>query len=92
MRINFAHIRERSTTGGYIDFAVFEADANTSMNSDRAELLADLTMEARRQGLKVDKSALAFMENGRIKFYGAPDLVDYLANNGVPGWTHYLDI
>ena len=92
MRINFAHIQERSTTGGYIDFAVFDADATTRMNSDRDKLLVDLTMEARRQGLKIDKSALAFMENGRVKFYGTPDLVDYLENTGVSRWTHHLDI
>ena len=91
MRINFAHIRESSTTGGYIDFAVFEADANSGMDSDRADVLAELTRAARNMGLKVDQSALAFSEHGRIKFYGSQNLVDYLAEMGVPQWTHYLD-
>lgn len=91
MRINFAHLRESSTTGGYIDFAVFEADANTHRNQDRNRLLMQLANSARRNGLKVDKAALAFEENGNVIFYGAPDLVDYLSNRGVPNWTHHLD-
>ena len=53
MRINFAHIRERSTTGGYIDFAVFDANASSGRDEDRADLLQTLTLGARRQGLKV---------------------------------------
>jgi hypothetical protein len=92
MRINFAHIRERSTTGGYIDFAVFDANANSGRNEDRADLLQALTLEARRLGLKVDISALIYSEHGQIKTYGAQTLVDYLAKSGIPQWTHYIDI
>jgi hypothetical protein len=89
-RINFAHLRERSTTGGWIDFAVF--DAKPTISSERDALLYRLTATARRSGLKIDKSALAFRENGRNVFYGAQDLVQYLSRIGVPGWTHHLDI
>ena len=89
-RINFAHLRERSTTGGWIDFAVFDATPNSS--SERDSVLYQLTMAARQNGLSVDKSALAFRENGRNTFYGDQDLVDYLSKRGIPRWTHHLDI
>jgi hypothetical protein len=92
MKINLAHIRERSTTGGYIDFAVFDADANNRTNTSRNQLLMQLILKARRSGLKVDKAALAFEENGDVVFYGTPDLVNYLSNLGVPQWTHQIDV
>lgn len=92
MTINFAHLRDRSTNGGYINFAVFEADANNRSNQGRALLLQQLTEAARQQNLRIDKTALAFSENGQIKFYGSTDLVNYLANSGVPRWTHQLDV
>lgn len=92
MRINFAHLRDRSTSGGEISFAVFEADANNRTNQGRSILLQQLTNAARQLNLRVDKSALAFAENGQIKFFGSDDLVKYLANYGVPRWTHYLDV
>jgi hypothetical protein len=87
MKINLAHIHEQG-----IDFAVFEADATSRLNSDRDQLLSDLVIQARANRLKVDKAALAFMENGRLKFYGTPDLVKFLSNNGLPRWTHKLDV
>ena len=87
MRINFAHLRDQG-----IDFAVFEADARTHMNSDRASVLADLTARARLQGLRVDKSALAYQSGRRVEFYGTPDLVRYLSGRGVPLWTHSMEV
>ncbi len=87
MKINMAHIRERATSGGWINFAVFEAK---STNND--ELLLQLTQKARRNNLKVDQSALAFQSNGRIKFYGNKNLVSYLSKGWNPRWTHTLDI
>jgi hypothetical protein len=91
MRINFAHVRDRSTNGSWIDFAVFEANSADRTNIGRSKVLQRLTLKARASGLKVDKAALAFKENGRIQFYGSPDLVDYLANGGLPDWTHSLE-
>ncbi|TSK05147.1 MAG: hypothetical protein FPO08_16725 [Geobacter sp.] len=91
MRINFAHIRERSTSGGYIDFAVFDARSTTGTDSANAEVLADLTTRAKMAGYKIDQSALAFNENGRLKFYGSRNLVDYLSKCGLPQWTHWID-
>ena len=87
-----AHLRERSTSGGWIDFAVFDARSTTGTAADNAGLLAQLTASARASGLKVDQSALAFVENGRPKFYGDRNLVDHLSTAGVPRWTHTVDI
>lgn len=92
MKINFAHIRERSTSGGWIDFAVFEGRSNTGSDSDNAVLLAQLTAKARISGLKIDQSALAYSYNGGIRFYGSENLVDYLSNHGLPQWTHNIDV
>jgi hypothetical protein len=89
MKINLAHIREHSTTGGWIDFAVFDAKSTTNNNS---KLLSQLTSQARASGLKVDKSALAYNQNGRIQFYGTKDLVQYLSKSGLPRWTHSIDV
>ena len=85
MRINFAHLNHQG-----INFAVFDADARLGTNAARSELLGELTLEARRLGLRVDKSALAYVRGGRIEFWGTPDLVRLLANVGVPQWTHVL--
>ncbi|KFN39295.1 MAG: hypothetical protein JU82_07710 [Sulfuricurvum sp. MLSB] len=89
MKINLAHLRERSTTGGWIDFIVFDAKSTTNNNK---QLLIELTSKARMNGLKVDKSALAYETNGRLEFYGTKDLVEYLSNIGLPQWTHTIDI
>jgi hypothetical protein len=86
MRINMAHLRDQG-----IDFAVFDADANSHMNHDRANLLQHLAFTARRAGLKVDKAALAFRQGNQVAFYGTPDLVRYLQGVGVPRWTHTID-
>lgn len=91
MRINYAHLRERSTSGGWIDFAVFEAHAANGTDSGNAHVLARLTAKARAAGQKIDQSALAFQEHGRIKFYGDRKLVEYLSKAGVPRWTHTIN-
>ena len=92
MKINLAHLRERSTSGGWINFAVFDAESTSGTNAGNAAVLSNLTMRARRAGLKIDKSALAFVENGRPTYYGTPDLVQYLSRRGVPRWTHSIDV
>ena len=90
MQINFAHLRERATNGGEINFAVFEARANSNNDTARSAVLAGLTMRARNSGLRVDQSALAYSENGRIKFFRDRNLVDYLSRGWTPHWTHKL--
>jgi hypothetical protein len=91
MKINLAHIRERSTVGGWIDFAVFEARSTSLTQEANAAVLTNLTMKARHAGLKVDQAALAFEENGRLRFYGSKNLVNYLSRRGLPRWTHSID-
>lgn len=88
-KINLAHIRERSTTGSWINFVVFDAKSTTNNNE---KLLVQLTSQARANGLKVDKSALAYTRNGRLEFYGTKDLVQYLSKSGLPQWTHSIDV
>ncbi len=85
MGIPFAHLQEQG-----INFAVFDVDAQSRTSAGRSDLLARLTAMARAQGLRVEKSALAFVERGQIAYYGTPDLVKFLSNNGVPKWTHVL--
>lgn len=87
MKISLAHIRARATSGGWIDFAVFDAQSTTGDNDG---ILARLTYAARAQGLKVDQSALAYRSGGRIKFYGSQNLVNHLAKSGLPQWTHEI--
>jgi hypothetical protein len=91
MQIDLAHLRERSTSGHPIDFAVFAARSNSGSQTDNNRLLTQLTLKARALGLKIDQAALAYSENGRIQFYGSKHLVDYLAKRGVPRWTHKID-
>jgi hypothetical protein len=92
MQINVAHIRARSTSGGPIDFAVFDARSSSGTTSGNNLLLGQLTANARSAGLKVDQSALAYNHNGRIQFFGSKHLVDYLAQKGgVPRWTHKIN-
>jgi hypothetical protein len=87
MKIQLAHLRVQG-----IDFAVFATDARSGSNSDRARLLQQLTIAARNTGLKVDKSALAYKRSGRVEYYGAKDLVQYLASHGVSHWNHTITL
>lgn len=89
MKIKMAHLRERSTTGEWINFAIFDAKSTTGNN---AELLHQLTMAARANGLQVDQSALAFQSGGQIQFYGDKNLVSYLSKGWIPQWTHTVDV
>ena len=89
MKVNLAHLRERSTSGGWINFAVFDAK---SSSGDNDGLLIQLTQAARANGLQVDQSALAFKSGNQIRFFGDRNLVKYLSNGWHPQWTHTLDI
>lgn len=91
MRINLAHLRERAASGGWVNFAVFDARSSSGSRDDNARLLAQLTAQARASNLRVEQSALAFNSGGRLQFFGSPPLVDFLSKNGIPGWTHIID-
>jgi hypothetical protein len=87
MKVQMAHLRDQG-----IDFAIFDANARSNLDSDRATLLHDLVSSARGAGLKVDKAALTFRQGNGTRFYGTPDLVQYLRANGVPRWTHTINV
>lgn len=87
MKVQFAHLRAQG-----IDFAVFAVDAVTHSRHDRQTILEQLVLSARRNRLKVDKAALAFTEGGRPTYFGAPDLVRYLARGWIPRWTHTMEL
>jgi hypothetical protein len=84
MRVNFAHLRERASAGSWINFAVFDARASSGTSTDNSTLLAQLTARARAASLHVDQTALAFMNAGRLQFFGSPPLVEYLSGDGLP--------
>lgn len=92
MKVNFAHLRERAVSGGWINFAVFDARSASGSTVDNAELLAQLTAKARAASLHIDQAALAFMTGGRLQFFGSPPLVQHLSKRGLPGWTHQLEV
>lgn len=91
MNVNLAHLREHSRSGGWINFAVFDARSSSGTREDNTRLLAQLTAKARSASLRVDQSALAFMSGGQVQFFGSPPLVEYLSKSGLPGWTHIID-
>lgn len=88
-QINMAHLRERSTSGGWINFAVFDAKSTSGNNT---ALLHQLTQAAINSGLQVDQSALAYSSGRKIMFEGDPHLVKYLAKGWHPQWTHRISI
>jgi hypothetical protein len=92
MKINLAHIRARATNGGNIDFVVFDARSNSGGDTANGQLLSQLTARAEASGLKVDQSALAYTENGRLRVIGSRHLVDHLSKVGLPSWTHSINV
>lgn len=92
MKIDFAHLRQRAQSGGWISFCVFGTRSSSGTNTDNSRLLAQLTTKARANNLRVDQAALAFESAGRIQFFGSRHLVDFLSHHGVPAWTHQLDV
>ena len=92
MKINLAHLRERSTSGGFIDFAVFEAKSTSGTESSNRQVLSELTAKARASGLKIDQSPLAYKTGNRTKYFGDKHLVAYLSKNGVFRWTHTINV
>ena len=92
MRVNFAHLRERAQSGGWVNFCVFDARSSSGTSADNSQLLAQLTARARASNLHVDQAALAFKSGGRLQFFGSPPLVDFISKSGLPRWTHHIDV
>jgi hypothetical protein len=87
MQIRMAHIREQGQ-----DLAIFDAKPTSDSDSSRARLLSQLTSAAEAAGLNVDKAALVFTRNGRLAYFGPPDLVDFLKRRRLPSWNRTLTI
>ena len=93
MDVQFAHFRQQTATGQFIDFAIFDAKTESGAESDNLELLNNLTLEAIEvKKLKIDQAVLMFKKNGKILFYGSKDLAQYVSKNGFPKWTHTLQL
>jgi len=75
MRFEFAHLRERSTSGQLVDFAIFN---NT--DSARGTLLSQLTVAARANHLKIDAAALAYEMRNTLSFKGWPRALSRRSN------------
>lgn len=85
--VNLAHVRIQG-----VNCAIFDADATSRTSSARSSLLSRLTLAARHAGLRIEKSALAYADSDRLNFFGSRDLVQYLADAGLPDWTHTIQM
>ena len=93
MKIKIAHFYLPGTDGRQIQCMVFEADAQERTDSARGSLLTDLIRTAQFQyNLAVDKAVLAYTEFGHLKYFGTPDLAQYLSQRPLPRWTHEIDV
>lgn len=92
MQINFAHLRQPAVSGGWVNFAVFDARSSSGTTSTNSVLLGQLTARARANQLRVDQSALALSSGGRLQFYGSKPLVEFLSRSGLPRWTHTINV
>ena len=90
-RIDFSHLKELSTNGQYVSFAIFQAKPTQNSERAREELLAQLILDARGLGLRVESAAIVYDENGQIKTWGHEFALDYLSKRGIPRATHYLN-
>lgn len=91
MRIEFAHLQERLTTGKLVDFAVFHAKANQDSDLARQAWLGRLIIAARQVGRKVDVAALVYDQGNEIKWWGHPFVVDFIDKRGVPAPNRYVE-
>lgn len=89
-----SHCPDRTPVSPLVNESVrLTIEANESERSCyECQALAQLTTKARMAGHRVDQSALAFNENGRLKFYGSKNLVDFLSRSGLPHWTHTMTV
>lgn len=92
MRIEFAHVRARATSGRDVNIAVFDAKPNNNTDTARRQLLNQLTFAARGNNLRVEASGLVYEEYGQLKAWGDQFVVDFLNKNGIPQMTYTLDM
>lgn len=92
MRIDLAHLREQSTTGQWVDFAVFFAKTNEDTDEARGTLLSQLIVAANQADRRVEAGALVYEQYNQIRWWGHPFVVDYLNKRGVPRPTHSIEV
>jgi len=90
MRIEFAHLRQRSTTGQMVDFAVFHAKANGNTDADRQRWLSELGNSSSSSRRKVDVAALVYQEGTQMTWWGHPFVGDFINRLGVPSANYYV--
>ena len=86
MKVRLAHLNIQG-----VNVAIFDAKPVINTNSKKTALLVDLTSRARTSGLSIQKSALAYAEGQHIVYFGTPDLVLYLQDEGIPQWTYGIN-
>ncbi|MDC1436225.1 hypothetical protein N8303_03110 [Gammaproteobacteria bacterium] len=92
MKINMAHLRQETSNGDFMDFAIFDARSESGSEADNLTLLNELSENARKNNFKVDQAVLVFKIDDEIRFYGSTELAKYLSKVGFPKWTHQIDI
>jgi hypothetical protein len=92
MKINMAHLRQETSNGDFMDFAIFDARSESGIEADNLTLLNELSENARKNNFKVDQAVLVFKIDDEIRFYGSTVLAKYLSKVGFPKWTHQIDI
>lgn len=58
MRVNLLHRQECSRSGGWINFAAFDARSSLGTRDDNSRLLPRLPARAKRAKLRIEQSAL----------------------------------
>lgn len=92
MKVPVAHFWLPGDRGQKIQCAVFGFSPHDKSNSGLSKALNQLTRAAMQEGLAIHKSALVYEQHNEERYFGTQDLVEYLANNGVPPWTNNLEI
>ena len=87
-----AHLRQETSNGDFMDFAIFDARSESGSEADNLTLLNELSENARKNNFKVDQAVLVFKIDDEIRFYGSTELAKYLSKVGFPKWTHQIDI
>lgn len=89
MQVRVAFMSQASTDGSAKRFVVFDARAADGNNQ---ALLRGLSERAKHAGMDFHWAALAFMQEGRLGYFGSPSLTQHLVKiKWVPSWTHTVE-
>lgn len=92
MTVNLVQHQERSRSGGWINFAVFDARSSSGTRGVNSRLLPRLPAKAKLANLRTDQSALVCASGDRMQFFDDSLLVGYPAKSGLPRWAHTIDV